>query len=50
MRAVIPKRIVFDRFGIDHERLIGHPDGPIEAIAVHEVKDGKIVPVTFYNP
>jgi hypothetical protein len=50
VRAVILKRIVFDRFVIDHERLVGHPDGLIEAIAVYEVKDGKIVSVTFYKP
>jgi len=50
VRAVILKRMVFDRFVIDHERLVGHPDGLIEAIAVYEVKDGKIVSVTFYNP
>ena len=50
VRAVIVKRIVFDRFVIDHERLTGHPDGLIEAVAVYEVKDGKIITVTFYNP
>ena len=50
VRAVILKRIVFDRFVIDHERLVGHPDGLIEAIAVYEIKDGKIVSVTFYKP
>ena len=49
VRAVILKRIVFDRFVIDHERLIGHPDGLIEAIAVYEVKGGKIVSVAFYS-
>ena len=50
VRAVIVKRIVFDRFVIDHERLTGHPDGLIEAVAVYEIKDGKIITVTFYNP
>ena len=50
VRAVIVKRLVFDRFVIDHERLTGHPDGLIEAVAVYEIKDGKIITVTFYNP
>ena len=50
VRAVIIKRIVFDRFVIDHERLTGHPDGLIEAVAIYEIKDGKIITVTFYNP
>jgi len=50
VRAVILKRVVFDRYVIDHERLVGHPDGLIEAIAVYEIKDGKIVSVTFFNP
>lgn len=50
VRAVIVKRIVFDRFVIDHERLTGHPDGLIEAVAVYEIRDGKIVTVTFYTP
>ena len=50
VRAVIIKRIVFDRFVIDHERLSGHPDGLIEAVAIYEIKDGKIITVTFYNP
>jgi len=50
VRAVIVKRIVFDRFVIDHERLTGHPDGLVEAVAVYEIKDGKIIAVTFYNP
>lgn len=49
VRAVILKRIVFDRFVIDHERLVGYPDGLIEAIAVYEVEGGKIVSVAFYS-
>lgn len=50
VRAVIVKRIVFDRFVIDHERITGRPDGTREAVAVYEIKDGKIVAVTFYKP
>jgi hypothetical protein len=49
IRAVIVKRIVFDRFVVDHERITGRPDGPFEAVAVYEIKDGKIVVVTFYK-
>lgn len=50
IRALILKRIVFDRFVIDHERITGRPDGAVEAIAVYEIKDGKIIVVTFYKP
>ncbi len=49
IRALILKRIVFDRFVIDHERITGRPDGAVEAIAVYEIKDGKIIVVTFYK-
>jgi hypothetical protein len=49
IRATIVKRIVFDRFVIDHERITGRPDGPFEAVAVYEIKDGKISVVTFYK-
>jgi hypothetical protein len=50
IRAVILKRIVFGRFVIDHERITGRPDGPVEAIATYEIKDGKIIVVTFIKP
>jgi hypothetical protein len=50
VRAWIVKRIVFDRLVIDHERITGHPDGILEAVAVYEIKDGKIIGVTFYKP
>lgn len=50
VRATILKRIVFDRFVIDHERITGRPDGTVEAVAVYEIKDGKIIVVTFYKP
>jgi hypothetical protein len=49
IRATIVKRIVFDRFVIDHERITGRPDGPFEAVAVYEIKDGRISVVTFYK-
>lgn len=48
VRAEIVKRIVFDRFVIDHERITSPPAaGVIEAVATYEIKDGKIVRVTF---
>lgn len=50
VRALIVRRIVFDRFVIDHERITGRPDGTVEAIAVYEVRAGKIMAVTFYKP
>lgn len=50
VRALIVKRIVFGRFVIDHEKITGRPDGIHEAIAVYEIKDGKIIAVTFYKP
>jgi hypothetical protein len=50
VRATIAKRIVFGNFVIDHEQLTRAPaPGMIEAIAVYEIKDGKIVRVTFLN-
>ena len=46
--AEIVKRIVFERFIIDHERITAPPSKDvIEAIATYEVKNGKIVRVTF---
>lgn len=50
VRAVIVKRMVFDRFVIDHERITGRPGGTREAVAVYEIRDGKIVAVTFHKP
>ena len=48
VRADIVKRITFGRFVIDHERITAPPaKGELEAIAVYEVKDGKIIRVTF---
>ena len=48
VRAEIVKRITFGRFVIDHERVTAPPaKGELEAVAVYEVKDGKIVRVTF---
>ena len=48
LHAEIVKRIVFERFIIDHERIAAPPSKDvIEAIATYEVKNGKIVRVTF---
>jgi len=48
VRAEIIKRVVFGRFVIDHERVVAPPaKGELEAVAVYEIKDGKIVRVTF---
>ena len=50
VRAEILKRVVFGRFVIDHERVTAPPaKGELEAVAVYEVKDGKIVRVTFLD-
>jgi len=51
IRAEIVKRVVFDRFVVDHEQLTAPPaKDSLEAVAIYEVKDGKIVSVTFLNP
>lgn len=48
VRAEILKRIVFSNFVVDHERIIAPPStAVIEAVATYEVRDGKIVRVTF---
>lgn len=51
VHAEIIKRITFGRFVIDHERVVAAPPatGKIEAVVVYEIKDGKIVRVTFLN-
>jgi uncharacterized protein (TIGR02246 family) len=51
VRAEILKRVVFDRFVVDRERVTAPPaKGALEAVAIYEVKDGKIVSVTFLQP
>lgn len=48
VRAEIIERVAFGRFVIDHERIVAPPaKGELQAVAVYEVKDGKIVRVTF---
>ncbi len=49
VHAEIVKRVTFGKFVIDHERVVAAPpgEGKIEAVAIYEIKDGKIVRVTF---
>ena len=48
IRAVVVKRIAYGNFVIDHEQITAPPaPGMIEAVAIYEVRDGKIVRVTF---
>jgi|GEM_PF-504091 len=49
VHAEIIKRVTFGRFVIDHERVVAAPpaEGKMEAVAIYEIKDGKIVRVTF---
>lgn len=48
IRAAVVKRIAHGNFVIDHEQITAPPQpGMIEAVAVYEVRDGKIVRVTF---
>jgi uncharacterized protein (TIGR02246 family) len=48
VRAVVVKRIAHGDFVIDHEQITAPPQpGMIEAIAIYEVRNGKIVRVTF---
>ena len=50
IRAAIAKRIVFGNFVVDHEQLTRAPTpGMIEAVAIYEIRDGKIVRVTFLD-
>jgi hypothetical protein len=48
LHALILNRIAFDRFVIDRESVTGRADGKtIEAVAIYEIRDGRIVRVTF---
>ncbi len=49
LHSTILKRIVFDNKVIDHESIVGRRGvtTPIELIAIYEVKDDKIVAMTF---
>jgi hypothetical protein len=50
LHAEIVNRIVLGNKVIDHERVVGIKDTPIEAVAVYEVADGLIQVVWFFHP
>ena len=50
LHAEIVNRIVLGNKVIDHERVRGIREHPIEAVAVYEVVDGLISTVWFYYP
>ena len=51
VRAEILKRMAFGRYVIDHERITAPPaKGEIVAVAIYEIREGKIVRVTFLDP
>ena len=50
LHAEILNRIVIGNKVIDHERVHGIQDTPVEAVAVYEVVDGLIETVWFFYP
>lgn len=50
LHADIVNRIVIGNKVIDHERVVGIKETPIEAVAVYEVVDGLIETVWFFYP
>ncbi len=50
LHATIVRRIVLDRFVVDHEHVTGTPEGSFDAIATYEVIDGRIANVWFCVP
>ena len=50
LHAEILTRIVLGNKVIDHERVVGISDQPLEALAVYEVANGLIATVWFYYP
>ena len=50
LHAEILNRIVIGNKVIDHERVVGIKDVPIEAVAVYEVTAGRISRVWFFYP
>ena len=49
LHADIVNRIVIGNKVIDHERVVGIKEQPIEAVAVYEVTDGLIGTVWFFH-
>jgi hypothetical protein len=50
MHADIVGRMVIGNKVIDHERVVGIKDTPVEAVAVYEVEAGLIQTVWFFYP
>ncbi len=50
LHADIVNRIVLGNKVIDHERVVGIKEAPIEAVAVYEVVSGLIETVWFFYP
>ena len=50
LRAEIVNRIVLGNKVIDHERIWGIRDGPIEVAAIYEVVEGLIARAWFFAP
>lgn len=51
LHATIAHRTVFDRFVIDQQRVTGLPDSQVtDAVAIYEIKGGRIARVTFLRP
>ena len=48
LHAVVVNRLVAGQTVVDHEQITGLPQGPLEAIAVYHVIDGRISTVWFY--
>jgi len=48
LHAALLNRMVAGAIVVDHEHITGLPDGPLVAIAVYEVVDGRIRTVWFY--
>jgi hypothetical protein len=50
LHAEIVRRIAFDRFVVDHERVTGVPEGVLETVVTYEVVGGRIVNAWFVLP
>jgi hypothetical protein len=50
LHAEILQRMVMGNKVIDHERITGLHEAPVEAVAVYEVTDGLIWRVWFFYP
>ena len=49
LHAEIVNRMILGNKVIDHERITGVGDGPFEAAAVYEIRDGLIAAVWFFR-